>query len=95
MTDNGNPNKSTATTFEVIITDLNVGTPVMATNGITLGWNAIPGLTYRLQYKNDLGDPIWTDLPGGDITATNSLIFTLDYGATTNAIRFYRLIALP
>jgi len=95
VTDNGNPNKSTATTFAVIIMDLNVGTPTVETNGITLGWNAIPGLTYRLQFKNDLGDPIWTDLPGGDITATNSLTFTFDYGAATNGSRFYRLIALP
>jgi len=72
-----------------------IGTPVAATNGITLAWTAIPGLTYRLQFKNDLGDPIWTDLPGGDVTATNSLIFTIDYAAATNGARFYRLIALP
>lgn len=94
VTDNGHPNKNNARTFAVVATDLNASAPVVATNGITIGWSAIPGLTYRLQYKNNLADAAWTDLPG-DITATNGLVLKTDSTTSTNATRFYRIIALP
>jgi hypothetical protein len=93
VTDNGKPNKSTSATFFVIASDLNAATPVVSTNGITISWNAIAGLTYRVQFKNNLADTSWTDLPG-DITASNSIALKLD-SASTNATRFYRIIAQP
>ena len=94
LTDSGNPNRSDSKTFLVVATDLAVGTPVITTNGITLGWNTISGLTYRVQFKNDLSDPAWTDL-ADEITATNNIAFKLDTGAATNNSRFYRVIVLP
>ena len=94
VTDNGNPNTSSSVTVTVIATDLNANAPVATTDGITIGWSAIPGLTYRLQYKNHLTDAAWSDLPG-DITATNSLALKTDSTTSTNASRFYRIIALP
>ena len=94
VTDNGNPNRNDSKTFNVIATDLNVGPMTLTTNGTALSWSALPGLTYRLQYKNDLSDVLWTDVPG-DVLATNTLALKLDAGSATNAARFYRIVALP
>jgi hypothetical protein len=94
VTDNGNPNKSDTKAFRVVALDLTAGPITVTTNGPLLSWTAIPGVSYRLQYKNDLGDPAWTDLPG-DIPATNGTAVKIDPNALTNLTRFYRLIALP
>lgn len=94
VTDNGKPNKSDSKTFTVTAEDLNLGPLIVGTDGVTLRWSALPGLTYRLQYKAELGDPAWTDLPG-DVTATNDTAFSLDPTSLTNFTRFYRLIAIP
>jgi len=93
VTDNGNPPRSTAQAFQVIAADLNANLPVISMSGISLSWNAITGLTYRVQFKNNLTDTSWTDLPG-DIPATNVVAVKLD-PASTNVTRFYRIIALP
>jgi hypothetical protein len=93
VTDNGNPNRGTAGTFFIVANDLSATAPVFATSGITVGWNAITGLTYRVQYKINLTDSAWTDL-AGDIIASNSVAVKLD-PASTNSTRFYRIIALP
>lgn len=66
----------------------------LSTNGTSLGWNAVPGRAYRLQFKNGLDDPSWTDVPG-DITASNSIVSKTDPAPATNVTRFYRIIALP
>jgi hypothetical protein len=52
-----------------------------------------PGKTYRLQYKTNLDDPNWIDLPP-DFTSTNAAI------SITNLVgdspqRFYRIYRLP
>jgi len=96
VTDNGNPPESATTTFAITVTDLNLsaGKPVISTKGITINWNAIPGLTYQVQYKTHLTDPTWIALPG-TITASNNVAFVLDSPAATNVSRFYRIIALP
>jgi DNA-binding beta-propeller fold protein YncE len=94
VTDNGNPPQSAAATFSITVSDLSASPPVVSTNGIVISWHAIPGLTYQIQYKNNLTDPAWTDLPG-DIQATNTVALKLDSPAGTNVSRFYRIIALP
>jgi YVTN family beta-propeller protein len=94
VTDNGNPNRSTSETFTIVAADLSASAPTVTTIGITIGWSAIPGLNYRLQYKNNLTDATWTDLPG-DIAATNTIALKTDSTTCTNASRFYRIIALP
>jgi hypothetical protein len=93
VTNNGPPSLSNSETFLVIANDLSAAAPVASTNGITISWNAIAGLTYRVQYKNNLTDTNWTNLPG-DITASNSIALKLD-SASTNVTRFYRIIAQP
>jgi YVTN family beta-propeller protein len=94
VTDNGSPNRSDSKTFDIITFDLAAGPPLITTNGVTLTWSAIPGMTFKLQYKNSLGDPVWIDIPG-IITATNLLASAIDSQGLTNSSRFYRLVALP
>jgi len=59
----------------------------------TISWRAVPGTTYRLQFKRNLNDPAWTDL-GADITATSTTTSVTDSVAPTGQ-RFYRIFALP
>jgi YVTN family beta-propeller protein len=94
VTANGSPNQSDSKSFTVVAMDLSAGPLTVDANGTTLGWSALPGLTFRVQYKDDLEDPAWLDLPG-DIPATNTAAFKLDTTPATNATRFYRIIALP
>jgi len=61
------------------------------TNGMaTLSWSAVAGHTYRLQFKNNLTDPAWTDaLP--DVTANSATASASDnVGLIAN--RFYRVM---
>jgi len=55
--------------------------PVLSLRGsggvIHLAWNALPGQTYRLQYKPSLNATTWIDLLP-DITATSSSAFATD-----------------
>ena len=65
-----------------------------AVNGdgdIVITWSAESGKTYRVQYKDDLDAPAWTDL--GDVPANGPLASAADViGAASQ--RFYR-IQLP
>jgi hypothetical protein len=65
-------------------------TDIRVTNNVaTLTWQSISGRVYRLEYKDDLATPTWTDVPadipsvGSSTTATNAT------GGATN--RFYRV----
>jgi hypothetical protein len=56
---------------------------------VSIGITAAPGLTYQLEYKNDLMDAIWTPLPPLLPAGATTLILT-----DTNppaAKRFYRV----
>jgi len=61
--------------------------------GIVLIWTAIPGQTYRLQYKDDLTSAAWVSVirdiiaTGGTISATNT--------AAGSMHRFYRVLLVP
>jgi hypothetical protein len=94
VTDNGNPNRSTSKTFTVTSADLNAGALTFGTNGTTLTWSSLPGLTYHLQFKTALTDPTWLDITG-NVTATTNTASILDPSPNTNVARFYRLLALP
>mgnify|MGYP002623764586 FL=1 len=59
---------------------------------VTLGWDAILGRTYHLEYKNDLGETDWTHLTAVTTsTETGSYIDTTSGGAS----RLYRLVLQP
>ncbi len=60
----------------------------LTTNVALLTWSAIPGRTYRVEYKAALEDAQWTPL-GTDLT-TFSNTFTLINTNSTNSQRFFR-----
>lgn len=93
VTASGPPRLSNSETFLVVASDLSAAPPMVSAAGVTIGWNAIPGLTYLVQFKNNLNDPNWTDLPG-EITASNSVALMLD-ASRTNVTRFYRIVTVP
>jgi len=62
------------------------------TNGVAaITWTAVPGGTYRLQFKDSLDSATWHDL--ADTPATASTISTTDLVGTA-AQRFYRVLLL-
>lgn len=64
-----------------------------AGNSVTLAWSGSVGLRYRVQYKTNLADSFWQNLPG-DITATNIPITKVDSLPAGAGQRFYRVMLL-
>jgi hypothetical protein len=63
---------------------------VVSGQNVILNLPTVSGGIYRIQYKNNLTDPMWNTL-GSDQTASgNSLQLNVD--TTTNAQRFYRVM---
>jgi DNA-binding beta-propeller fold protein YncE len=93
VTDNGKPPQTNAITFKVVAIETIAVSLTLARNSAALNWNTVPGLAYRLQYKNDLAEAAWTDLPEVVATATN--LSAIDAGRATNKTRFYRISARP
>jgi hypothetical protein len=56
-----------------------------------LSWPAVPGKTYRVQFKQDLDDTVWQDL-GGQISIMGDRCYLKD-AAPVGAQRFYRIVA--
>ena len=68
-----------------------IATQITRRNGdVLVSWTATPGVTYRVQYRADLGDPTWTDL-AGDVTASGTVASKED-PTGANAQRFYRVM---
>ena len=60
---------------------------------LMLSWTGAAGLTYQVEYKDDLAAPAWTVL-GSPVTGTGAeLSFTSDF--TQSSRRFYRLKIVP
>jgi hypothetical protein len=94
VNDNGVPNLSGTNTYTVIILPKSaVGTLSANDSEITITWEAVPGRTYRVKFKNDLADADWQPLPG-DVTATDTTASKTDtlIGMTR---RFYQVFLLP
>jgi hypothetical protein len=95
VTDSGLPNLSNTNSFEVTVNSRPMFTSITTTGGVaTAVWTAIPGTSYRLQYKTNLGDTAWGDLTG-DVTATSVTASKADPLPGANATRFYRVFVLP
>lgn len=94
--DSASPPLSDVKWFSIVVTAGGASAPSLKasfdTSTLTLSWNAIPGTTYRLQYKSDLSVTNWTDL-AGDVTATSTTATKSD--PATGTQRFYRLEVLP
>lgn len=59
--------------------------------GVVLTWSAQSGRTYRVQFKQNLDDVAWSNLPG-DVTAAGPSVTKLDTNGDTQ--RFYRVVVL-
>jgi hypothetical protein len=68
------------------------GNTVIGTQ-VTLTLSTIPARMYRVEYKNDLNLPAWTQL-GADRLASGTSLTVLD-NIGPNTQRFYRAILLP
>ena len=90
VTDNGSPVLSDSKSFTVIV----VGRPVIESvvfdgGNVMLTWSAIPGRTYRAQFKESLDDPDWQDvLP--DVTAVGPTA-SASHPVGNAVRRFYRV----
>jgi hypothetical protein len=82
--DLGNPNTAT-----IALTGNTIPVRSLTFNeaGATMSWNSTPNRTYRVAYKNQLSDPVWTNL--ADCKATNSIWTWVDPEARTVPQRFY------
>ncbi len=91
-TDNGMPPLSVVQPYTVIVVGpLRIIHIDKSAGGVvTIGWDAIPGRGYQLQFKNTFDDANWMDL-GGVVTAIAATASTTDtVGADTQ--RIYRVV---
>jgi hypothetical protein len=100
VTDNGVPPLSAVMLVGVRVVTLRViefypdrtgGTNVIRA-GSNLGF-LLTGRSYRLQYKDRLESPVWTDV--GELVNANGSIFLRDPTATRATQRFYRVVLVP
>ena len=59
-------------------------------DSVTVSWPAAPGRVYRVQYKDNLTDPVWLEAGGSVLVIGNQAQFTT---SATQPQRFYRVIA--
>jgi hypothetical protein len=60
----------------------------------TISWLSVSGKTYRLQYKNQLAQPGWNDLPG-DVLASGATSIKTDTTSIGQPQRYYRVQVVP
>lgn len=68
--------------------------PTVSAGGVAIEWEANPGRSYRLQFKNALNDPSWQTLPG-KVTATGTTASYSDTSAMGQDRRYYRVLLVP
>ncbi len=99
IADNGTPAMSVTNTFTINVIDT-PSNPVITSVSVvgttaTINWtNAIATRDYSTQYKDNLTDVSWTDVPGGPVTASGVTASQVDTTATSTA-RYYRVVLLP
>ena len=59
--------------------------------GAVISWRSSLSKSYKVQFKNDLGDPNWQDW-GGNVTTIGNTSFAIDPTPSANQ-RFYRVVA--
>ena len=98
VTDNGLPAMSATNSFTVVVAKPVAMTPpviqsINVSNGVAvITWSSISGRSYRVQYKQNLTDANWTDLPP-DVTATSATTSKTDAVGSVPR-RFYRVVML-
>ncbi len=63
----------------------------IATGSVTVLWSALPGRTYQVQYRTNMTDAPWTDLPGV-VTPNGSTGTKTDPQAGSASQRYYRVL---
>lgn len=58
---------------------------------VQIFWSAVPGKTYRVQFKASPADPTWNDL-AGDVTATDATGVKEDASVGAALERYYRVL---
>ena len=81
-----NPRNSSSALTVILLSRAGGGATVLL-------WSAVAGRSYQVQFKNDVTDASWKDLPG-IVTASDSTATYEDTTATLISPRFYRVIAL-
>jgi len=94
VTQTTSPALSASQSFSVIVTaPPRLQPPRFASGVAQLAWSAIPGQTYRLQYKPSLAAANWTDLqPAVSATAATAAV-TVATGSAPQS--YYRILVLP
>jgi N-acetylmuramoyl-L-alanine amidase len=90
VTDSGTPALSDAHGFAIAVTlpESVVAAIYHSETNIVISWTAVPGQTYRVQFKDDLAQTNWSDLPP-DVVATQEQAEKFD--APGPVQRFYRV----
>jgi uncharacterized repeat protein (TIGR01451 family) len=68
--------------------------PHYSNGSYSLSFASQSGVSYRVQYKNALSDPIWSDLPNMPVTG-NGGVLTVTSPTAGQVQRFYRIIIAP
>ena len=68
---------------------LQIGAQISLANIVTLNWPAVPGKNYQVQFKDNLNDAVWTDIPGATVVGSQGS-FTVPAGQSS---QFYRVTA--
>jgi uncharacterized repeat protein (TIGR01451 family) len=70
------------------------GSPVILTNGLfSLSFLSQNGISYTLQYKDRVTDPVWIN--AGTVTGTGGIISLTDGVAAQQPTRFFQIILTP
>ncbi|HKI72966.1 MAG TPA: hypothetical protein VKA81_11345 [Verrucomicrobiae bacterium] len=59
-------------------------------NQVAITWESVPGWSYQVQYKTDLSETNWSDLPGG-VAVNGSRGASVDSTVIGSSQRFYRV----
>lgn len=93
--DNGVPRLSDVRCFTAVVVSQPVIQSTSLSNGVVnILWSAVPGKTYRLQYRPSLPGAQWIDLPG-EVTADGVTASKNDSPDSAVKQRFYQVEELP
>jgi len=94
-TDDGTPNLTGSQSFHVFVRLPPIATITHPSSGnVSLTFPTVPGKTYRIEYKTNLNDAVWTTLlPQGDNQVAGGASLTIPDAIGANSQRFYRIVA--
>ena len=91
VTDNGAPPLSAAQEFHVFVYPPPPPPTLVLSNGkLSLTFATFPGKTYRVEFKNDLAEAVWSPFSGNMVASGTSATVNDQLGS--NPQRFYRFV---